>query len=183
MLRTRSYLIPLVALLAGAANAQVTSTIQAISLTANKGQVVTVSTPSPAAQSLTLAEGVATAFDNPFTTTVAWDVTTTTTTVKLVAYFTTASQALSNGTDYIPSSLIEISTDGGANWAPVTGNAVGSAGSAGASFVVYTSAVTSGANKRANASVSFLVRVNLTSNPGLAAGAYAGTLHLMAICN
>jgi hypothetical protein len=84
---------------------------------------------------------------------------------------------------YIPSSSIEASVDDGVTWAPVTGSAVGGIGSAGGSIVLYTSAPTEGGNKTGSASVTFKLRLNLTSGPATVAGIYAGTFYLMAIAN
>lgn len=186
MLRIRSYmtLAGLSLIATAAASAQITSSMQTIALTAMKGQTVTLSAVSPTAQTVTLIDGQNNQFANPFATTVGWDVSnSTTTTVKLVAYFATPSDALVNGTDVIPSSLVEVSTDGGTNWHALNGSAVGGVGTAGGSYTLFTSAPTSGTNKKANSVVNFLVRVNLTGNPGTSAGTYTGTLNLMAICS
>jgi len=185
MTRIRS-ILAIAALVAAArgAEGQITSSLQTIALTATKGQTVTLSAPSPTAQTVTLVDGQNNQFTNPFSTTVGWDVvTSTTTTVKLIAYFTTPSDALVNGTDVIPSSLVEISTDGGSNWHALNGSAVGGVGTAGGSYTLFTSSTTTGANKKSSSLVTFSVRVNLTSNPGTTAGTYTGTLNLMAICN
>jgi hypothetical protein len=166
------------------AGAQVTSTLRTIALTATKGELVTLTAPTPADQAITLTDGIVNPFPTAFTTTVGWDVnTSTTTTVKLVAYFDNATAALTNGTSNIASGLIEVSNDAGSTWHPMTDAAVGTAGVTGASYTLYTSAVTSGGNKKASAPVSFLVRVNLTTNPSTVSGPYTGTLKLMAICN
>jgi hypothetical protein len=183
-IRTISLSIPFAFVLAGPARTQVTSSLRTITLTADKPEQVTLSAPSPSSQSVTLADGTAAMFANPFTTTVGWDVSpSTATTVKLVAYFTTPSQALVNGSSMLPAELIEISLDNGSTWHPITSNAVAGVGSAGGSYVLYTSPVTQGANRRASATVTFHVRINLTGNPSTAAGTYSGALNLIAICN
>ena len=183
-IRAFSCSLPFALALATRAPAQVTSSLRTITLTADKPEQVTLSAPSPSSQSVSLSDGAATMFANPFTTTVAWDVSqSTATTVKLVAYFTTPGQALVNGSSIIPADLIEISLDNGSTWHPVTSNAVAGVGSAGGSYVLYTSPVTQGSNKRASATVTFHVRINLTSNPSTAAGTYSGALNLIAICN
>lgn len=166
------------------AGAQVTSTLQSINLSAAVNQSVTLTAPTPAAQGLTLVERQINEYATPFSTTVAWDVTNSaSTTVKLVVYFADPSAALQNGSSTLPSSLVEVSTDDGASWHSVTASAVGGFGSPGGSFVIYSSPVTSGGNKKSSAAVTFRVRLNLTSNPQTYAGVYTGTLNLIAICN
>lgn len=166
-------------------SAQVSSSLQQVTLGAVKGQSVTLGTPSPSTQSLSIVDGAITEWASPITLTVSWDVTNSpTTTVKLVGYFTAPSQALSfNGTSFIPSSSIEASIDNGANWLPVTSAAVGGVGTAGGSVVLYTSAPTDGVNKAGSATVTFRIRLNLTSGPTTVAGIYSGTFNLMAIAN
>lgn len=164
--------------------AQVSSSIQQISLGAVKGQSVTLGAPTPTSQSLNLVDGAITEWAQPFTIRVAWDVTNSpTTTVKLVGYFPTPAQALAFTTSSIPSSSIEASLDNGVTWAPVTSGAVGGVGSAGGSIVLYTSPVTSGDDKVGFSNVSFKLRLNLQSGPATVAGVYAGTFYLMAIAN
>ena len=171
------------ALAVSAPGAQVTSSLQSISLSATKNQSVTLSAPSPAAQSVTLVDGQINQYAAPFTTTVSWDVASSAvTTVKLIVYFPTPAAALTNGGDALASSLIEVSADG-ATWHALTESAVGGVGTAGGSYALYSSATTSGANRKSSSVITFRVRVNLTGNAGIAAGTYSGTLHLMAICN
>ena len=174
-----------VALLAAApASAQVMSSLQSVTLNAQKGQSVTLGTPSPSTQGLNIVDGSITNWASPISITISWDVTSSpTTTVKLVGYFATPAQALAFETSYIPSSSIEASIDGGVTWAPVTSNAVGGVGTAGGSIQLYQSAPTSGANKTGSAVVTFQMRLNLTSGPATVAGIYAGTFNLMAIAN
>ena len=166
-------------------SAQVSSSLQQVSLGAVKGQTVTLGTPSPSSQSLSLVDGAITEWASPISITVSWDVTNSpSTTVKLVGYFATPDQALSfNGTAFIPSSSIEASVDNGANWFPVTSAAVGGVGTPGGSILLYTSAPTEGANKVGTASVTFRMRLNLTAGPPTVAGIYSGTFNLMAIAN
>jgi hypothetical protein len=173
-----------VSLVAAPVAAQVSSSLQQIALGAIKGQTVTLGAPSPTSQGLNLVDGAITEWAVPFTLTVSWDVTNSlTTTVKLVGYFPTPSQALGYLTSFIPSSSIEASIDNGVTWTPVTSNAVGGIGSAGGSVVLFTSAPTDGANKTGSAAVTFKLRLNLTAGPATVAGIYAGTFYLMAIAN
>lgn len=165
-------------------HAQVSSSLQAVTLSASKGELVTLSAPTPGSQSITLTDGQATPFGSAITTTVAWDVTnSSSTSVKLVAYFDDPTQAFVNGSSYLTAGLVEISIDNGSTWHAVTDGAVGTVGTALGSFVLYTSPATTGSNKSGNHQVSFQIRINLTSNPTTSAGIYTATLKLMAICN
>lgn len=182
--RTLSLLAALTIGAAGLAGAQVTSSLQSVTLGAVKGGFVTLGVPAPTSQTVNLTDGAVNQYSSPFSITVTWDVTTSaTTTVKLVGYFDTPAQALANGGSYIPASSVEVSTDGGANWSAVTDGAVGTVGTSGGSKVLYTSPVTQGSDRTGTHSVTFLVRINLLSGPTTTAGNYAGTLNLMSICN
>jgi hypothetical protein len=174
----------LMACISAAAGAQVTSSIKTVALTATKGQAVTLTNPTPASQMATITDSTITAFDNPFTLSVSWDVQTSASTlVKLVAYFDAPAQAFATEqADYIASSHVEISTDGGSTWQPVTQSAVGGIGTSGGSLVLWTSNATQGEDRRGNHTVTFQVRVNLT-NSAIAAGSYTATLRLAAIAN
>lgn len=169
---------------ASIAGAQVASSLQTINLNAVKGQTVTLSAPNPALQSLTIVDDAFNPYSTPFSITVTWDVDNSmTTTVNLVGYFATPAEALVNGTSVIPSSRVETSVDGGTTWLPVTASAVSGVGTAGGSVLLYTSPVTSGANRSGTHSATFLVRLNLVGAPRTSSGIYSGTLNLMAICN
>ena len=179
----RSLLLALMAAASSAA-AQVTSSVQTIALTAVKSQSVTLSAPSPGTQSVTLVDGALNEFATTFSSTVNWSVNnSSSTTVKLVAYFANPAQALANGSDYLPSSLIEASTDGGSTWHALTSAAVGGVGASGGSFVLYTSPPTNGTARNGSEAVSFKLRINLTGGGSTYSGSYSGTLTLTAICN
>lgn len=181
--RTVSLLAVLTLGSAWTASAQVASSLQSINLNAVKGQSVTLGAPSPGTQSLTIVDHEINQYSAPFSMTVSWDVNnSTSTTVRLVGYFSTPAQALANGSSYIASSRIETSIDGGSTWTPATASAVGGVGTTGGSVVLYTSPVTQGSNKRGTQSVTFLIRINLVDADNTAAGIYSGTLNLMAIC-
>lgn len=186
-MRARVRAITLVAaltVLPSMAGAQVSSSLQQVALGAIKGQSVTLGAPSPSSQGTNIVDAGISEYPQAVTLTVAWDVTSSSsTTVKLVGYFPSPTQALAFGTSYIPSSAIEASTDGGTTWLPFTSSAVGGIGSAGGSLTLYTSAPTQGSNSNSSASVSFKLRLNLTAGPATLAGIYSGTLYLMAIAN
>lgn len=171
-------------MIATRAGAQVSSTLQSITLTATVNQSVALTPPLPTAQAVNLVDRQPNPFPSPFTMTVSWNVMpSTATTVKVVAYFTTPGAAMVNGTDALPSSLIEASTDNGATWHPLNGNAVGGAGSNGGSYVLYTSPVTNGTDRKGQTALSFLLRINLTTAPATIAGTYTGIMTLIAICS
>lgn len=166
------------------AGAQVSSSLQQVALGAVKGQSVTLGAPSPSSQGTNIVDGGISEYPSPITLTVSWDVTSSSaTTVKLVGYFPTPSQALTFGTSYLPSSAFEASVDGGTTWLPFTSNAVGGIGSAGGSLTLFTSEPTQGNNSNSSATVTFRLRLNLTAGPETLAGIYSGTLYLMAISN
>jgi hypothetical protein len=167
---------------AGRLEAQVSSSLQSISLTAAKGETVSLGAPTPTSQTLTLVDGALNPYPSPFSITVGWNVKSSTSTiVSLVAYFMLPNQALVNGTDNIASGLIEVSTDGGATWKPMTSSAVAGVGVSGGSVVLFASPVTQGSASKGSKTVSFLVRLNLLSAPVTSAGTYTGTMNLMAI--
>ncbi len=163
-------------------SAQVSSSVQSISLTAAKGETVTLGAPTPNVQALTLVDSTLNQYATPFSITVSWDVrNSTSTVVSLVGYFPVPAQALTNGADNLASSRIEVSTNGGTLWQPVTASALSGVGTVGGSIVLFTSPVTQGEAKRGSKVVSFLVRINLLNAPATSAGTYTGTLNLIAI--
>jgi hypothetical protein len=162
--------------------AQVSSSLQSISLSAVKGESVTLGSPSPGTQSLQIVDGAMNPYAAPFSINLSWDVkNSTSTVVTLVGYFSTPLSALTNGVDPLGASVVEISTDGGSTWKPVTGTAVNGVGAVGGSLVLFASPVTQGDNKKGSRAVVFSVRLNLTGVPSTSAGTYSGTLNLMAI--
>lgn len=181
---SKRHFLSLLFVAASAAGAQITSSVQTISLTAVKGQSVTLSAPSPGAQSVTLVDGAQNPFASDFTSTVNWSVSNSSaTTVKLVAYFANPAQALASGSDYIASSLIEASTDGGSTWSALTSAAVGGVGASGGSVVLFTSPPTNGTDRIGSQTVTFKLRINLTAAGPTHSGSYIGTLTLTAISN
>jgi hypothetical protein len=167
---------------ASTVQAQVSSSLQSISLTASKGESVTLGAPTPTTQSLTIVDNALNPYPQPFSVTVGWDVrNSTSTVVSLVAYFLLPNQALVNGTDNITAALVEVSTDVGATWKPMTSTAVAGVGVSGGSVVLFASPVTQGEAKRGTKVVSFMVRLNLVGAPATSAGTYTGTMNMMAI--
>lgn len=99
--------------------------------------------------------------------------------VTLVGYFGTPAQALANGTNYIPSSKVEGSLDGGTSWSPFSGAAVSTAGVAGGSLTLGSWALPAG-GATATQTTALGVRLNLTGT-NTVVGTYTGTLNLRAV--
>ncbi len=171
-------------LTAGTASAQagLLSTVQTVSINASKTASLTVTINSGGTQTLaTLNDNAANSFASPVNVTTAWDINPSAASVSLVAYFTTAAQALANGTNYIPSSWIKgrVTTGTPTTFTAFTGNAVGGAGSAGGSLTLFTTAIT-GANKTASRTDNLDLQIDLTGQTATA-GTYTGTLNLRAV--
>ena len=190
MTRLRSLTRPLtlaaaaLALTAGTATAQagLLSTVQTVSINATKATSLTVTINSGATQTLaTLNDNAVNSFTTPVNITTAWDINPSASSVSLVAYFTTAAQALANGTDYIASSLVKgrVTTGTPTSFTAFTGNAVGGAGSAGGSLTLFTQAIT-GLNKQANRTDNLDLQIDLTGQTATAS-TYTGTLNLRAV--
>jgi hypothetical protein len=162
--------------------AQVTSPVRIISLMASKQPSIALGLPTPSAQTVDLVDGAVNAFPTPFNIPLSWDLANAATTrVYLVAYFASPAQAFANGTDYLTSSRIEVSTDNGTTWQPFTGSAVGGVGSSGGSRLLYTSPVTQGEDRQGHTIVTFLIRINLVGQSPVAAGVYTATLNLISV--
>ena len=185
-LRTLGTAVIALALASGAAQAQAglfSSTIEQVTINATKVASLTVTINSGATQTLaSITDGAVNNFASPVNVTTAWDINPSAASVSLVAYFSTAASALANGTNLIPSSLIKgrVTTGTPTTFTAFTGNAVGGAGSAGGSLTLFTTAI-SGANKAANRTDNLDLQIDLTGQPALTAGTYAGTLNLRAV--
>ena len=190
MSRLRSLTRPLtlaaaaLALTAGAASAQagLLSTVQTVSINATKSTSLTVTINSGGTQTLaTLNDNAVNSFATPVNITTAWDINPSASSVSLVAYFTTASQALANGTDYITSSLVKgrVTTGTPTTFTAFTGSAVGGAGSAGGSLTLFTQGI-DGTNKQGSRTDNLDLQIDLTGQTATA-GTYTGTLNLRAV--
>lgn len=149
----------------------------------------TVSLSATRAASLTLTPGVSSATlasitDNsnannfsPVSLTAGWNLTAGTT-VNLVGWFSTPSQALANGTDFIPSSKVE-GRIGATAFAPFSNGPTGGVGVANGSLTLFTQAVGSGSYLGTRTDQLDL-RLNLAGTSTVA-GNYAGTLNLQLV--
>jgi hypothetical protein len=159
------------------AQAGLLSSVQNVQLVANKLPTVDVVINSGSQISVfDLKDNAITAFDAPINVTTTWNVYNNTA-VALVGYFGSPTQALTNGSEWLPSFVLEGSLNAG-NFSPFTGSDIG--GVAGTTNMFYTVGAI-GSNKMGSRTDNLTLRVNLTGQPIVAAGAYAGTMYLRAV--
>jgi hypothetical protein len=159
------------------AQANLTSNVATVALTATKNSTLTV---SPNASTATLASITDNSSANNFTPvslTTAWNLTAGSS-VRLVGWFATPAQALVNGTDLIPSSKVE-GRVGAAAFAPFSSGAVGGVGVASGSLQLFSQAVAAGSYFGTRTDQLDL-RLNLAGTTTMA-GDYTGTLNLQAV--
>ena len=158
-------------------NAQVVSSgVKTISLNATLAESISVNLSSNSV-SFSLTAGSATNNGSTgVTATTSWT-TTPGRTLRLYAYFSSSTAALSNGAgNNIPSADFLISDNGGAYRALTNTVAFGGAA---AGLRLYNLRIT-GANRTGSHSDAMLFRINLSTLPQLPAGTYAGTLNIQA---
>lgn len=180
---------PLIRALAGAAalafaasstaQAQVglTSNQATVTLNATKNSTLTV---SPSNQTATLASISDNSNANIFSAvslTTDWNLTAGTS-VDLVGWFATPTDALVNGTAKIPSSRVEASVNSGA-FAAFSGAPVGGVGVAGGTLPLFSQSVA--ANLKNTRTDNVDLRLNLVGFPTTTAGLYTGTLNVQAV--
>lgn len=159
------------------AQANLQSNVATVALTATKNSTLTV---SPTAASATLASITDNSNANNFTpvnVTTDWNLTGGTS-VNLLGWFGTPTQALANGTNFIPSTRVE-GRVGLAAFAPFDDAALGATGVAGGSLVLFSQAVGAG-TLLGNRTDQLDLRLDLTGTTTVA-GNYTGTLNLQAI--
>ena len=169
---------------AGTAQAQagLLSNIAVVTINATKPTSLTVLVNSGGTQTMAnLTDNIANNFSTPVNITTAWDINPSAASVSLLGYFSTPAQALANGTDYITSSLVKgkMSTGTPVAFTAFTQNAVGGAGQAGGSLLLFTTAIT-GANKKSSRTDNLDLQIDLTGQTATA-GLYTGTLNLRAV--
>lgn len=163
---------------ASMASAQLNSGAQAIALNANLAESLTL-TLSATSVNFTLSAGSA---NNPgsagVTATTTWTLAPGRTSVGVYAYFTSATSALTDGVDNIPSSAFYIADNGGAS-TPLTNSVA--FGAANAGLKLATVAITA-ANRSSSHTDAMAFNINLTGGtlPQLPANAYTGTLNIQA---
>jgi hypothetical protein len=175
-----------VALGAGEAGAQAGtgSPARIIALAATKTSQLSVIVGSGAVQTIaSLTDNAVNSFPAPVVITTSWDVNPgQTSTVNLMAYFTTPAQALVGPTTQIPASRVlgRMATGLPVAFTAITQNAVGGVGTAGGSLRLFAQNIT-GANKKTSRTDNLNLQINLTGFPTLAPGLYSGTLNLKAV--
>lgn len=179
----RSALIA-IAVASGTASAQpgLLSNIATVTINATKPTSLTVTVNSGGTQTLaSLTDNATNNFATPVNITTAWDINPSAASVSLVGYFSNPAQALTNGPDNIASSLVKgmMSTGTPTSMTAFTQNAVGGAGQAGGSLLLFTTAI-SGANKKSSRTDDLNLQIDLTGQTATA-GTYNGTLNLRAV--
>jgi hypothetical protein len=151
---------------------------QTIALNATLAESLTL-TLSANTVNFNLSAGSATnAGSAGITATTAWTLAPGRTSVGVYAYFTTATAALTDGVDNIPSSAFYIADNGGAS-APLINSVV--FGAANAGLKLATVAITA-ANRTSSRTDAMAFNINLTGGtlPQLPANTYTGTLNIQA---
>jgi hypothetical protein len=182
------FLAPGVLLTLGAPAAQAQagtiSAAQVIALAATKTSQLTVTIGSGAVQSIpSLTDNALNPFPAPAVITTSWDVNPgQTSTVDLMAWFTTPAQALTGGSTQLPSSRVlgRVTTGLPVAFTAITQNAVGGIGTAGGSLRLFSQNI-SGTNKKASRTDNLELEIDLVGFPTLAPGTYTGTLNLQAV--
>jgi len=182
------FLAPGVLLMLGApdakAQAGTISAAQVIALAATKTSQLTVTIGSGAVQSIpSLTDNAVNLFPTPAVITTSWDVNPgQTSTVNLMAWFTTPAQALTGGSTQIPSSRVlgRVTTGLPVAFTAITENAVGGIGTAGGSLRLFSQNI-SGPTKKASRTDNLELEIDLVGFPTLAPGTYTGTLNIQAV--
>ena len=164
---------------AGNARAQVglTSNVATVALTATKAATLSVTPTASVATLASITDGSNANNFGPVSLTTAWNLTAGSS-VRLIGWFAAPTQALANGTDFIPSSKVE-GRVGAAAYAPFTGAPVGAVGVAGGSLQLFNQSVGAGTFFGTRTDQLDL-RLDLTGTTTLA-GDYTGTLNLQAV--
>jgi hypothetical protein len=155
------------------------STPVTVALNATLAESLTI-TPSVTTLTVPLAAGAMAAPSATFNVKTVWVLAANRGTVDVLGYFATPAQALSDGAgDNIPSSEVLGSVNSGTA-APFTGGADHSAGVAGGSLSLGTTAI-GNTNRSSNRTDTLSLQVDLTSQPQLPAANYSGNLSLQAV--
>lgn len=167
---------------AGTASAQagLLSNTGTVTINATKAASLTISINSGGTQTLaSLTDGAANDFGSPVNVTTSWDINPSASSVVLVGYFSTPTQALASGSEFIASSLVKgrLGTSGG--YSAFTGGAVGGAGAAGGTLQLFSQSI-NGANKKSSRTDDLYLQIDLTGQ-SVTPGSYAGTLNLRAV--
>ncbi len=174
-----------------AAQAGTVSTARVVSLAATKTGKLTMGVISGAAQTLpALTDNTTNNFPSPVVIQTQWDLNPGQTgSVNVIGWFSTPSQALTNGAGTnIPSSRMKGQLTPGApaptsypaTFTAFTQNAVGGIGTAGGSLRLFQINI-SGSNKIQTRTDNLSLQVDLTGAGVLPPGTYSGTLNIQAV--
>ena len=160
--------------------------VQVITLGAAKVNSLTVSVTSGTVQTIAaVQDNTVNAFPTPVAITTEWDVQPgQTSSINLVAYFTTPAQAMTGGTVQIPSSRIlgRMTTGLPTTFTPFTQAAVAGAGTAGGSLNLFVVGIgITGTNKQGTRTDNLDLQLNLVGFPDLSVGTYTGTMNIRAV--
>ncbi len=170
--------ILLLAAASSLASAQLNSTAQTIALSATLPESLTVGL-SASSVTFNLTAGSATNNGNTgVTATTTWVLRPSRNTLRVLAYFASATAALTDGGgNNIPSSSFFISNNGGASTA--VNQTIAGFGVAGSALQLSSTGITN-LNRAGNRTDAMLFNINLTALPQLPAGTYTGTLNIQA---
>jgi hypothetical protein len=168
------------------AQAGLTSNVATVSLSAVKATSLTVAVNSGGTQSIaSITDNATNNFPSSVNITTSWDINPSAASVSLVAYFSSAAAALTNGTFNIATSLMKgrVPTAGApgapASFTAFTQSAVGGVGTAGGSLTLFTETIT-GVNKKSTRTIDLDLQLDLTGQT-TTPGTYTGTLNLRAV--
>jgi hypothetical protein len=157
--------------------AQLNSSTSAVTLSATLPESVGI---TPSASTITwtaLTPGASTGADSTLSITTAWVLASSRSSVELDASFSSASQAMANGSNYIPSSSIFGAVSGADTLSSTAFTASTTLGTAGAGLTVFSHTLTSDFNATRTDVLTLSINLNSLTIP---AGVYTGTLTLQA---
>lgn len=161
-----------------------TSTVT-LSATLGESLTVTAAPTTGSAVNFTLVSGGTATGSAPVAMTTSWIMKGSRASVTLTGYFSSATAALTgtgSSPAMIPTSEVlgQVTTGAPTSFTAFTQTpGTGALGTAGASLVLFTQAV-SGTNRAASRNDNLNLEINLTSQPQLPADTYTGTLNLQA---
>lgn len=145
---------------------------------------LTVLVVSGGVQSIpSLRDNAINAFPSPVRITTSWSLSSLLTSVDLVAYFTSPSSALVNGSATIPSSRMEGRMSSGRvkAFTPFADNPVRGVGAPGGSLHLFRQFILWPFNHIGQRTDDLDLQLNLIGFPALTSGTYVGTLNLRAV--
>ena len=193
-LRRESYVWATLLLLCGpsaaraGAQAGVTSLARTVALNATKSSALSVSIISGAAASLpNLTDNAVNIFPTPVRVTAAWTVSRAATNeVRLLAYFTSPAQALSNGPNFIAASLVRgrvlttpVTTWQPTSWTAFTQNSSRGVGVNAATLRIFRIPI-SATNANGSRTFDLELQIDLTGQPAVTTGTYTGSITIRA---